>query len=76
MEEILKEMLEELRLISQKIEKLTFVTAELKKPCKQDFKSLKNIINTLPADARTNPMLAPVLSVLDQISEIGEKDAD
>lgn len=72
MEEILKEMLEELKLISQRIEKLTFVMAEVRKPCKQDFKSLKNIMSTLPPEVRINPMFSPFLSVLDQISEEGK----
>lgn len=74
MEELLEQILEELKFQSKQIEKLTLVTADLKRPCGKSMVGMKKILEGMP-NIKDHPM-APFLDQLIKLAEEGEKDGD
>jgi len=76
MEELLKQILEELKWQSKQTEKLTLVTADLKQPCGKRVMDMKKVLEGMGPLIKDNPM-APFLDQLVKLAdEQGEKDGD
>ena len=72
MEEILKEILTELRWHSKQNEKIMELLGRLKKPCGQDINSMMRIFDSLPNEVRKSPMLGPLLDQLKEVAKDGK----
>jgi hypothetical protein len=59
MEELLRQILEELKFQSKQIEKLTLVTAALKQPCGKGLKDVRKLFESIPGmkDHPMKPMM-------------------
>jgi uncharacterized coiled-coil protein SlyX len=76
MEELLKQILEQLKFQSQQIEKLTFVMAGLKQPCgknAEQIKQVKEMLGGLGSAMKDHPM-APILNQMIKLAEEGGKE--
>ena len=76
MEELVKQILEELKWQSKQIEKLTAVTSDLKRPCGKNLMGMKKILEGMGPAVKDNPM-APFLDQLIKLAdEEEEKDGN
>jgi len=77
MEELLKQILEELKLQTIKIDKLTRVTAELKQPCGKATKDIRRLFESIPGmkDHPIKPMMDQFVKMAEEVTG-GEKDGD
>ncbi len=73
MEELLKQILDELKWQSKQLEKLTLVTADLKRPCGKNVSDVKKILEGITPSIKNNPM-TPFLNQLVKLAEEEEKD--
>lgn len=81
MEELLRQILEELKFQSKQIEKLTLVTAGLKQPCGKGAKDIRKILDSMDSmpgmkgmkDNPMKPMMDHLMKMVDDVTG-GEKD--
>ena len=75
MEELLRQILEELKFQSKQIEKLTLVTAALKQPCGKATKDIRKLFESIPG-MKDHPM-KPMMDQFMRMAEgVGGREED